>query len=391
MRCTHLQVHEAVGSSAAVSKDIIYPLFNRLGALQMALTEELRLLVVRQRLYEGATELLGGFTSVLPSLVKATLTGKVKVPTNPWASKLALPSSLELEAEAAVESTLPSELPVFPEGFEYIGAPSSSVGVQQVLQGASLAGFCAASLAEVVKPSAIATPPPNPVPPEASEATSDAPAVETVSATVTPAPSMFVPPTSIRPSTLKLIKPSLGFVKVIATGELLGFSSPAAMRAFASDPSGILAGVDAAVLRQPLLAKLLRRSYLHPLLHIQTVVDIMAGPLKVDFGCQTPVHFVERNIDSGYEWNQWALRRRALALANLRGKRTHSTQSALSHFKRDGDTQVWLPKDALVQTKVNKGQSMPKKLQYVAGLRGSPTVKMNVIRLDMDLGQPHQH
>ena len=67
----------------------------------------------------------------------------------------------------------------------------------------------------------------------------------------------------------------------------------------------------------------------------------------------------------------------------------HSMQSsALSHFKRDVYTQDWLPNDVLVQNKVNK---MPKKLQYVAGLRGSPTVKMNVIRLDMDLGQPHQH
>ena len=53
--------------------------------------------------------------------------------------------------------------------------------------------------------------------------------------------------------------------------------------------------------------------------------------------------------------------------------------------------QVWKPKDTEVQTKVNKGQTMPKKLQYVAGLRGAPNVKMNVVRLDLDLGQPHQH
>jgi hypothetical protein len=53
--------------------------------------------------------------------------------------------------------------------------------------------------------------------------------------------------------------------------------------------------------------------------------------------------------------------------------------------------QVWQPKAAQVQTRTNKGQSMPKKLQYVAGLRGAPNTKMNVIRLEMDLGQPHQH
>ena len=53
--------------------------------------------------------------------------------------------------------------------------------------------------------------------------------------------------------------------------------------------------------------------------------------------------------------------------------------------------QVWKPKEAQAQTRVTKGQSMPKKLQYVAGLRGAPNVKMNVVRLEMDLGQPHQH
>ena len=116
-----------------------------------------------------------------------------------------------------------------------------------------------------------------------------------------------------------------------------------------------------------------------------------AGPLKVDLGAQTPVHFVERHIDPSYEWNVWALRRRALALANLRQKATHSAQTAASHFRRDADTQVWKPKEAQVQTRADKGQAMPKKLQYVAGLRGAPETKMSVIRLDLDLGQPHQH
>ena len=52
------------------------------------------------------------------------------------------------------------------------------------------------------------------------------------------------------------------------------------------------------------------------------------------------MHFVEHHIDYSYEWNVWALRRRALALANLRQKRTHSTQTGLTHFKRDAESQV---------------------------------------------------
>lgn len=44
-----------------------------------------------------------------------------------------------------------------------------------------------------------------------------------------------------------------------------------------------------------------------------------------------------------------------------------------------------------MQTRVTKGQAMPRKLQYVAGLRGAADAKMNVVRLELDLGQPHQH
>lgn len=47
------QVQNSVAGANAVSKEVVFPLFNQLGALHMAITEELRLLVVRQRLYDG--------------------------------------------------------------------------------------------------------------------------------------------------------------------------------------------------------------------------------------------------------------------------------------------------------------------------------------------------
>ncbi|GAX72985.1 hypothetical protein CEUSTIGMA_g437.t1 [Chlamydomonas eustigma] len=344
---TLLQVQDSVGSNAAISKDIIYPLFDRLGTLQIALVEELRLLVVRQRLYEEASSMLGGYTSMLPSQVKVKQPKASQV-SNPWISKLQVPSAAEQEANTRIDSTPLEEVPIFPEGYEYISTPADLSPQQavQMLQGVSLSGFCAVSLSD--------------------------------------------PGTSSGP-VLRLVQPSLGLVKVEASGELIGFSSAQAVSTFSADPAAILEGMEKAVLKQPLLAKLLGRTHLHTSLQLQTVVDILSGPLKVDFGSQTPVHFLERHIDYSYEWNEWALRRRVLSLANLRQKCTHGTQTTLTHFKRDGDTQVWLPKEAQVQTRVNKGQSMPKKLQYVAGLRGSPHTKMNVIRLDLDLGQPHQY
>ena len=45
-----------------------------------------------------------------------------------------------------------------------------------------------------------------------------------------------------------------------------------------------------------------------------------------------------------------------LALANLRHKSTHSAQTVLSHFRREGSSQTWLPKQAAVQTKVGRTQ-----------------------------------
>ena len=54
-------------------------------------------------------------------------------------------------------------------------------------------------------------------------------------------------------------------------------------------------------------------------------------------------------------------------------------------------SQVWLPKGVASQTHVNKGQSMPRKLRHVAGLRGPPGTQMTVVNLEIDLGQPYQH
>jgi hypothetical protein len=46
---------------------------------------------------------------------------------------------------------------------------------------------------------------------------------------------------------------------------------------------------------------------------------------------------------------------------------------------------------ALKCVQVNKGSSMPRKLRYVAGLRGAPeTAKMKVVALELDIGQSHQ-
>ena len=79
---------------------------------------------------------------MLPSQVKPR-GGGGKVQTSTWTSKLAVPSVTEQEAQTLVDSTLPEEVPIFPEGFEYIQAPqmAGDLSIQQsivMLQDTSL-------------------------------------------------------------------------------------------------------------------------------------------------------------------------------------------------------------------------------------------------------------
>ncbi|KAF8063785.1 cfap206 [Scenedesmus sp. PABB004] len=169
----------------------------------------------------------------------------------------------------------------------------------------------------------------------------------------------------------------------------LGASARAsALRAFVAAPEAALDGARRAAARAPLLEHLLGLAGAGGRLPaLRAVLALAAGPARVDAGTQTPTHFTERHVDVDYEWNEWALRRRIIALANLRTKATHGAQTALSAFRRDGDTQTWLPKAAAAQTPVAKGSAMPRKLRYVAGLRGPPGVKARVVSLELDIGQ----
>ena len=76
-----------------------------------------------------------------------------------------------------------------------------------------------------------------------------------------------------------------------------------------------------------------------------------------------------------YEWNEWALRRRALQLTNVRKCVTESQQTDLSHFRRDNDSQVWLPKLKVTQTRTEGGNHAPQVTRFVAGLRGEADPK----------------
>lgn len=115
------------------------------------------------------------------------------------------------------------------------------------------------------------------------------------------------------------------------------------------------------------LAALLQgRDGMHPLFSI-------SAPLMVDKKNETPVHFIEKNIEPNYHWNEWDLRKKALQMANIRRKLTVTTQTELSNFRIDNETQVWLQKDNATNTGVNASTNTVLKKTYIVGLRDKNT------------------
>ena len=112
---------------------------------------------------------------------------------------------------------------------------------------------------------------------------------------------------------------------------------------------------------------------------------VNASEKTKEYGCQTPTHYVEKFVDPHYEWNEWALRRRALQMANLRQKQTHGGQTDKSHFRREMETQVYLPKDSDTQTTIGASQGMPRKVRHITGLRGDAKTKMQLVEASFDL------
>merc|ERR1712146_397178 len=136
---------------------------------------------------------------------------------------------------------------------------------------------------------------------------------------------------------------------------------------------GVLTGVMNAARTTLALLEVLRLH--HRLTSMTSVQQAQAGmqaslAVKKDSSCQTELHPIESHIDKNYEWNEWELRRKALKLADLRRKQTHSTQTHLSHFRRENSTQVYLPETKSIQTRKDGYTNTSKPVTYVRGLRG---------------------
>ncbi|KAM6915470.1 cilia- and flagella-associated protein 206 [Xenentodon cancila] len=168
------------------------------------------------------------------------------------------------------------------------------------------------------------------------------------------------------------------------------FSSKEAALKFASCPDDFVAQVAGKAKCFPELIQLLKLhqqfSWVTPSSEVSSLnwkQPCVKPVTKCEISTQTDIHPVERNINKSYEWNEWELRRKALKLADLWTKATHSVQTDLSHMRRENVTQKWLAKDAACQSKRDSWSSVPRPQVYLAGLRGhqdAPVVKTNLTR-----------
>lgn len=115
----------------------------------------------------------------------------------------------------------------------------------------------------------------------------------------------------------------------------------------------------------------------------------------INIAMQTEVHPIDGYIDPKYEWSEWKLRKLALKFAKLRTKRTHSTQTSESHFRRSNETQVDSKEDQPVgtrtrdqQTRKETGTNPVQHFTYIKGLRSvgnnAQLVKMEFDPMDKE-------
>lgn len=173
-------------------------------------------------------------------------------------------------------------------------------------------------------------------------------------------------------------KPELGVIRY--KNRFFVFAHQVAISTFMNDPEYFLKGALERAVVSPELIHLLRLQDSFPETCITRMLQggrpldgkvrpsLAMTPLEKRDACtETPLHFKEKHIDTGYHWNEWVLRRRALQVANLRNCVTKSQQTDASHFRRANDTQVYLRRAKHTQTNRNSGTKPHQHVQYFAG------------------------
>ncbi|XP_037090443.1 cilia- and flagella-associated protein 206-like [Pollicipes pollicipes] len=151
-------------------------------------------------------------------------------------------------------------------------------------------------------------------------------------------------------------------------------SSPAALAAFAAAPYRYTSEVEAHARRHP------------ELIHLLDLEEGDGRPapaplLMADRAVQTELHPAPAPADPDLSWNEWQMRRRALLLADLRGRRTHGVQTERSHLRRDQSSQMFAAQGTGTQTTRDDCSAVPRPQTYLHGLRGRPDAPHGTVNL----------
>ncbi|CAD7940562.1 unnamed protein product [Amoebophrya sp. A25] len=185
------------------------------------------------------------------------------------------------------------------------------------------------------------------------------------------------------PSYLTPGDPSLGVLQY--KGRFCVFKDLEGMKEFVKKPQDAFLNVREMCYQMPQLVQLLRLHEDFPQSSLHAVLQHYGEQRKDDGSTQTPLHFVESHIDPNYEWNEWKLRKDALRMADIRRKTTVSTQTKGSTFRRENETQTWLPRDQGINTAVEKATQSQKWKRFVGGLRGEGATAMKITNFKFEV------
>lgn len=330
---------QLVGSRSSVPKEQVYPRFDSLAKVWATFNEELRLLQAREATLAQLRTYTESYVPTLRSDDLVAARSARRADSALGGEVAALPPAEPSEVEAVLKAAGASEATAD-------GAVAEEVGEEEAaFASLELEGYCPVTLAQ-------------------------------------------------RGGLLLLAKPGL---VVRYRSRYYGCVDLPSVAAFLAAPDAYLGSTLEVAKRAPELIHLLRLQEHFPAASIQEIMrqgsqaagggGLASAPQARHFqdSCvQTATHVVEKRIDPSYEWNEWALRRRALDLANLRKKATHSTQTVASSMRREAETQVYLPKEEGTMTGVSSSTAVPVTRNYIAGLRGAPDAKMAVVNLTVD-------
>lgn len=348
-------LQQLVGNRASVPKEQVYPKFYEIAAQWTALYHEYKVIAGRTRTTDVLQTFCNSYTPSLRDGIDFQADGVTALEENALAAEAAVLTT-DRSDPMAVGSARTSESEGKPheKGHENVGESGDLHQQSQALRGVP-SERAAAAMERPVKLSIESTPEFMQLPLEYQGF---------CSWTIVKRQGLLLPG-----------KPELGVIRY--QNKFFVFAHQVAINTFMDDPDLFIKGTIERAALSPELIHLLRLQDDFPHTCITRMLQgdngkarsksILTAPQKCDAGTETPTHFLDKKIESGYHWNEWALRRRALQVANLRACVTKSQQTDLSHFRRANDAQVYLHRAKHTQTNRSSGSKPPQHVQYFAG------------------------